>query len=124
MCVQRSWAFRRAQLEFADEALHVMNSIERLTATATPPPRRVCVATTVMHRSLGEEAVLLDMASTTYFGLNAVAARFWQLVSENPDFGMAVASLTAEFDVENNTLIADLTELCGRLSLAGLVTLE
>ena len=101
-----------------------MNSIERSTTTATPTPRRVCVATTVMHRSLGEEAVLLDMATTTYFGLNAVAARFWQLVSENPDFGMAVTNLTAEFDVENATLIADLTELCGRLSLAGLVTLE
>lgn len=77
-----------------------------------------------MFRLLDDEAVILDLASATYFGLNPVGARFWGLVSENPSFPAAVTALLSEFDVDETTLLTDLEALVAELSRAGLVRVD
>ena len=37
----------------------------------------------VLFRQLDQEAVLLDLKSGTYFGLNEVGARAWELILEH-----------------------------------------
>jgi hypothetical protein len=35
-----------------------------------------------MARTVGDETVILDLANGTYYGLDPVGARMWQLMSE------------------------------------------
>ena len=40
------------------------------------------IPSTVMTRTIGDETVILDLAGGTYFGLDPVGARIWQLIEE------------------------------------------
>ena len=41
---------------------------------------RLSVARDVMARQVGDETVILDLASGTYFGLDSVGTRIWSLL--------------------------------------------
>ena len=43
--------------------------------------QRLACAPDILSRILDGEAVLLDLASGTYFGLNPVGSRVWELIS-------------------------------------------
>jgi len=43
---------------------------------------KVTIPAQVMARTVGDETVILDLASGTYYGLDPVGARIWQLMSE------------------------------------------
>jgi hypothetical protein len=43
---------------------------------------KVSIPTQVMARTVGDETVILDLANGTYYGLDPVGARMWQLMSE------------------------------------------
>lgn len=43
---------------------------------------RVRIPEQVMARDVGGETIILDLASGTYFGLDAIGGRIWQLMSE------------------------------------------
>ena len=43
---------------------------------------RVRIVQQVIARQVGEETVMLDLASGTYFSLDLVGARIWQLLGE------------------------------------------
>lgn len=87
-------------------------------------PARVVPSTEVRFRLLGDEAVLLDLASATYFGLNPVGARFWQLIAIDASFENAHRALLTEYDVEDGKLVSDLIALTERLHQSGLVFVE
>ena len=65
----------------------------------------------VMTREMGDETVILDLASGTYFSLNPVGARFWELLREGKTFAQAREALQDEYDVEQNRLESDLQKL-------------
>lgn len=71
----------------------------------------------------GDEAVLLDLASEQYFGLNAVGVRVWQLLAENPSMESVFRVVSAEYDVAPAQLERDVLALLKQLSDAGLVSL-
>lgn len=75
----------------------------------------------VVARELGEETMLLDLASGTYFGLNPVGGRFWQLLEEGLNAAEARDRLLEEFEVEADVLDADLTSLLDELAAKGLI---
>lgn len=75
----------------------------------------------VLVRALDGEAVLLDMASGKYFGLNEVGARIWKLIEAGETVGAIRASIVAEFDVEDARASEDLAALIGELETRGLV---
>jgi len=87
-------------------------------------PARVLLAERVVCRQIGDEAVLLDLASATYFGLDPVGAKFWTLLSKDADFAIAHAAMLQEYDVDGDVLRADLAKLCEQLAIAGLVSIE
>lgn len=85
---------------------------------------RLVVSEDALFQEIGGEAVILDLASSSYFGLNAVGARFWQLAQEGADLAEVCEVLLTEFDVERPRLETDLTELLQELRDAGLARTE
>ena len=85
---------------------------------------RVAVSPEVMLQEVGGEAVLLDLKSESYFGLDEVGTRIWRLVEDDGRLKVVHAKLLDEYDVEPARLEDDLKELIGRLAEAGLVNVE
>jgi hypothetical protein len=75
----------------------------------------------VLSRVLDGEAVLLDLGSGSYFGLNDVATRAWELIGAGTTRARLRATLLEEFDVAPEALDADLGELLASLEAKGLV---
>jgi len=87
-------------------------------------PKRVALSPEAMFQEIGGEGVILDLASSTYFGLDEVGVRFWQLLQSDPNLQAACSTLLSEFDVELAQLEQDLAKLVGQLVEAGLATVE
>jgi hypothetical protein len=88
-------------------------------------PSGVFVATPdVLFRELAGEAVLLNLASGVYYGLDAVGTRVWALLSERRTLDQVCAQLLVEYDVDADTLGRDVTALVSDLCEKGLVLLE
>jgi len=85
---------------------------------------KIQVSGDVVTRDLAGEAVLLDLASGTYFGLDEIGTRIWQLLGEHGSPERVVAALLAEYEVEEATLRADLDRLIGELHQKGLVRID
>jgi len=78
----------------------------------------------VRLQQTGDEAVLLDLASEFYFGLDAVGVHVWRLLEQDPDVRHAFDILAREYDVDTDTLEHDLLALIRSLADAGLVSLD
>jgi hypothetical protein len=77
-----------------------------------------------LFQELGGEAVILDLASSTYFGLDTVGSRLWSLLESDADVDAACRVLLDEFDVTLPQLETDVAALLQQLAAAGLVALE
>jgi hypothetical protein len=78
----------------------------------------------VVSRVLDGEAVLLDLASGKYLGLNEVATRVWELLDGGTAFGAIRAALLDEFAVPPDVLDRDLDQLFAEMRARGLIALE
>jgi hypothetical protein len=70
---------------------------------------------------LGGEAAILDLKSETYYGLNSVAARVWQLIRTPTTAREVWEAVAAEYDVEADRCERDVLALLQKLADAGLV---
>lgn len=70
---------------------------------------------------LDGEVVLLDVSSGRYFGLNGVAARIFNLVTEPRTLAQVVDVLVAEYEADRALLHADATAFLDELVQRGLV---
>ena len=86
--------------------------------------RKITISPEVMSQEVSGETVLLDLQSESYFGLDEVGTRIWQLLQEKEDLQGVFDVMLEEYDVEAGHLEKDLEELLGKLSEAGLVTIE
>jgi len=87
-----------------------MNLLEKLVV---PPD--------VMAREVGEELVILDLASGSYFGLDSVGTRIWQLLGAGMTPAATVDVLVAEYEVDRRQLEQDLLTLVEKLLGQGLL---
>lgn len=85
---------------------------------------RLLIPDEVLFQELNGEAVILDLASERYFGLDGVGTRFWELVNDNPSMQAAYDQLLGEYEVEASALESDLLALASNLLDAGLIRLE
>ena len=69
----------------------------------------------VLYRELGSEAVLLDLKSGTYFGLDGVGARVWQLILEHGVLVRVLDALVEEYDADRESVERDLLALAAQL---------
>jgi hypothetical protein len=79
------------------------------------------ISTDAVFRDLDGEAVILDLGSGRYFGLNAVGARIWQLVDQHGGLRLVLDDLCREYDASPDVLEQDLLKLVGELQQARLV---
>ena len=70
---------------------------------------------------LGGEAVLLNLESGQYYGLDPVGARIWELLREPHSVQKLQAAILAEYEVDSETCLRDLSTLVAGLQRAGLV---
>ncbi len=75
----------------------------------------------VVFRDLAGEAVILNLATGTYFGLDSVGTRFWHLMAEHGSTEKVIEGLLAEYEVEEGQLRRDLDALIRQLMDKGLV---
>jgi hypothetical protein len=78
------------------------------------------VSDDVLFRALDAEAVLLNLKSGVYFGLNPVGTRAWQLLAEHRTLNRVCDVMIEEYEVERDVLARDLLELGRQLQDAGL----
>jgi hypothetical protein len=76
---------------------------------------RVTIAPDVMLRIIGDEAVILNLKSELYLGLDPVGTRIWTVLNGAPSIQAAYESLLTEYDVEPERLRQDLGELLDKL---------
>jgi len=75
----------------------------------------------VLVRFLDKEAVLLNVDTEKYFGLDETGTRMWQLVTAAPKIEVAYQQLLDEYDVQPELLRDNLSELLDRLVENGLL---
>lgn len=78
----------------------------------------------VLVRDLNGEAVILDLKSQRYFGLDDVGLVTWQLLSQHRDLERVKAQMLEEFDVESARLEEDLAAFLQRLEDEGLIVVH
>jgi Coenzyme PQQ synthesis protein D (PqqD) len=78
----------------------------------------------VISQEVSGETVLLDLESESYFGLDAVGTRIWQLIRDNGELRTIYNTLLEEYEVEETRLWTDLEALLKEACERGLITLR
>jgi len=89
-----------------------------------PFSARTKVSDGILFRELDGEAVILSLDSETYFGLDEVGTRTWELLRAGPTIQAAYETLCAEYDVDSQQLRRDLEELLDRLITHKLIEVD
>ena len=76
---------------------------------------KVEISSQVIARKLGDELVILDLAGGSYFGLDAVGTRIWQLLREGKNPAEVCAVMVDEYDVSREELERDIIILLEEL---------
>ena len=85
---------------------------------------RFSISDGVLSQEVNGETVLLDLEGESYFGLNEVGTRIWQLLQSKQTVVETLNTLSDEYDVDQEQLESDLDELLLKLSDAGLISLQ
>lgn len=87
------------------------------------PNSKLSASDDVVSRKVAGEVVLLDLVTGTYFGLNGVGGRAWELMEDKPLTTTELcAAIEAEFDAPRPTIERDIAELAERLSEQNLIS--
>jgi hypothetical protein len=78
----------------------------------------------VIFRELEAEAVLLDLATGHYFGVNAVGTRVWLLLETGATVEQVIDGIAEEFDADRTEIARDVMELVTELASRRLVVAE
>jgi len=86
--------------------------------------KRAVIPSDVLVSELGGEAVLLNLKTESYFGLDEVGARMWSVVTTADSVQSACDALVEEYEVEPARLEDDLNQLLSELVDNGLLELQ
>jgi hypothetical protein len=82
---------------------------------------RVVASPNQLSTYLNGEAVILDLQSGTYYGLEGVAARIWSLLQEPATCADMATTLCEEYAVERPQIEVDLLSFVAELREIGLI---
>ena len=92
--------------------------------TQQPVIDNLRISKEVIFQELEGEAVLLNMQSGIFFGLNPVAKRMWELLSELGQAERVLKQLLLEYDASEEKLRQDLVDFIEKLKSKGLVEIQ
>lgn len=75
----------------------------------------------VATRRIGDETILLNLKTGTYFGLDIVGSRFLELLERDGKIAVALRTMVEEFDVKPETLEVDILRLSEEMRSKGLL---
>ena len=81
---------------------------------------RIVKSEDALFRELDTEAVLLNLKTGVYYGLNPVGTRAWQLMVEHGALAQVLDVMLDEYEVDRELLEKDLLDLGRQLQDAGL----
>lgn len=81
----------------------------------------IVVNSEVVARTVGDEAILLDLSTGTYFTLNAVGTVVWRGLEAGHSVDEIVAAVLSEFDAAESVVREDVHALLHDLASNGLV---
>ncbi len=81
----------------------------------------VVAAKEQVSSALAGEAVILDVKSGAYYGLNEVGASIWNLIQEPKTVSEIRDAIVAEYEIEPEVCDRDLKELLKQLADKGLI---
>jgi hypothetical protein len=84
----------------------------------------VQIAPGVLFSELEREAVLLNVTTGKYFGLNEVGTRVWVLLAQHKQLAPVHHALVAEYAVSADQAQRDLVKLVDELTAQGLVSIS
>jgi coenzyme PQQ synthesis protein D (PqqD) len=82
---------------------------------------KVSVPDDVLVSQLQDESVLLNVRTQSYFGLDQISTRCWELLTSSDSIEDACAALAQEYDVDADTLRQDVARLVDTLVERGLL---
>jgi hypothetical protein len=86
--------------------------------------RQVRISDDAVFRELDGEAVILQLESGMYFGLDTVGTRLWQLLAAHGALRPAYDAALREFEVAPDVLERDLLQLVSQLADKNLVVVS
>ena len=89
-----------------------------------PFSARTKVSDGILFRELDGESVILSLDAETYFGLDEVGTRTWELLRVGPTIQVAYETLCSEYDVDSEQLRRDLEELLDQLIAHKLIEVD
>ena len=88
-----------------------------------PLASNIIISSEVLAQEVDGETVLLDLQSESYFGLDEVGTRIWQLLQEHNELQKVFDIMLEEYEVDAKQLENDLNELLEKLVDAKLITI-
>ena len=85
--------------------------------------QKITISSEVLSQEVDGETVLLDLESESYFGLDEVGTRIWQLLNETSNLQTVFDTLLGEYDVDEKQLEKDLQDHVAHLVEEGLISL-
>lgn len=73
---------------------------------------------------LGDEAAILSLSNTVYYGLNPVGTRVWALLKTPGPVSDLRDALVREYDVDADRCERDLLDLLEKMSAEGLIRIS
>jgi Coenzyme PQQ synthesis protein D (PqqD) len=91
---------------------------EKLSLTSS-----VRINDAVLFQELQGEAVLLNLNTGVYFGLEEIGTRVWQLIGEKQVLSRVLETMLQEYDVAEEKCAQALLELVAEMQEQGLVSI-
>lgn len=83
---------------------------------------KIAISPHAVATQVGDEAVILHLGSGTYFGLDPVGARIWELMKEPKTLAEICDVMLTEYDVSREDIERDTMILVGDLVAQDLVS--
>jgi hypothetical protein len=92
--------------------------------TALSPVSVVVASREQVSCALGDEAAILNMKNSVYYGLDAVGARVWNLLRQPRSVRELCNTIVAEYEVERERCERDVLDLLEKMKNEGLIELS
>lgn len=83
--------------------------------------RRLIPSSDAATSAVGDETVILHLTNGTYYGLDPVGTRIWEMLKDDVSSSDICRRLAAEYDVEQATIEADARRFLGELEAQGIL---
>ena len=82
---------------------------------------KITIPKDVVFREIAGEAVILNLQTGKYFGLDEVGTQMWQALAKHAEIKLALEDLAAEYETTKDQLEHDLLELVDNLAVHQLI---